>query len=51
MGGTHIQRTVTQCHVDQANKVVTAPAYMCDAPLSQIAMGIDAAVEALLKLA
>jgi enhancing lycopene biosynthesis protein 2 len=51
MGGTHIQRTVTQCHVDQANKVVTAPAYMCDAPLSQIAMGIDAAVEALLRLA
>ena len=51
MGGHHANRNVTECHVDDENKVVTAPAYMLDAPLSQIAQGIDAAITEVLRMA
>ncbi len=51
MGGHHASHTVTECHVDAANKVVTAPAYMLEAPLHQIAAGIQAAVTETLRLA
>jgi len=51
MGGTHANHSVTECHIDRPNKVVTAPAYMLDAPLHEIAQGIDAAVTEVLRLA
>lgn len=51
MGGSHAARSVTECHVDEANKVVTAPAYMLEAPLHEIATGIQAAVTETLRLA
>ena len=51
MGGTHANRAVTECHIDNTNKVVTAPAYMLEAPLHEIAQGIDAAVTEVLRLA
>ena len=51
MGGSHVNKAVTECHVDAANKVVTTPAYMCDAPIDKIATGIQAAVSAVLSLA
>ncbi len=51
MGGTHAPHAVTECHVDAENKVVTAPAYMLDAPLHEIATGIQAAVTETLRLA
>ena len=51
MGATHHDRPVTDCLVDPANKLITAPAYMCDAPLADIAKGIAAAVRATLALA
>ena len=51
MGGSHAPQTVTECHIDTANKVVTAPAYMLDAPINQISVGIQAAVTAVLDLA
>ncbi len=51
MGGSHAPQTVTECHVDAANKVVTAPAYMLEAPIDQVAVGIQAAVTEVLRLA
>jgi enhancing lycopene biosynthesis protein 2 len=50
MGATHHIRPVTDCLVDPANKLVTAPAYMIDASLADIAKGIAAAVRATLAL-
>jgi len=51
MGGTHATHSVTECHIDSTNNVVTAPAYMLEAPLDQIALGIEAAVNAVIRLA
>lgn len=51
MGGTHAPQAVTECHVDAANKVVTAPAYMLEAPIDKVAVGIQAAVTEVLRLA
>lgn len=50
LGAVHHARPVTDCLVDPANKLVTAPAYMLDAPLCDIAAGIAAAVRATLAL-
>ncbi len=50
MGAEHHPRPVTDCLVDPANKLVTAPAYMLDAPLRDVAKGIAAAVRATLAL-
>ena len=51
MGGHHSIHEVTECHIDRTNKVVTAPAYMLDAPIDQVAIGIQRAVSAVLELA
>lgn len=52
MGGANHACPVDRIHVDRANKLVTAPAYMYgDARISGVAAGIDAAVTALLELA
>lgn len=51
LGAHHEVCPVTSFHVDADNKVVTAPAYMLDAPLHEIAQGIDGAVRATLDLA
>ncbi len=51
MGATHRERPASDCLVDPANKLVTAPAYMLDAPLHEVAAGISAAVRATLALA
>ena len=50
MGGTHADRAVTQCHIDADNKVVTAPAYMVETSIDQVALGIEAAVSAVIGL-
>lgn len=51
MGGRHAPCPVTEANVDHENKLVTAPAYMLDAPISQVADGIERAVHAFLELA
>lgn len=51
MGGSHENQRVSECHVDSTNKVVTAPAYMIDTGIAEVAEGIEAAVQAMLKLA
>jgi enhancing lycopene biosynthesis protein 2 len=51
MGGEHTACPVTSFHVDQARKLVTAPAYMYDARIAEVFEGIRKAVQATLELA
>lgn len=51
MGGIHENKLVSECCVDSANKIVTAPAYMVDTGIADVAKGIEAAVHELLALA
>jgi len=51
MGGKHVVCDVKDTVVDSENRLVTAPAYMCDAQLCDIATGIDKAVQDTLSMA
>ena len=51
MGGIHANRNVDECHVDATNKVVTAPAYMMEAGIAQVAQGIEVAIHTLVDMA
>ena len=51
MGGTHANHPVEECHIDQDNKGITAPAYMVDTGIDQVARGIEAAVDAVVSMA
>ena len=44
MGGRHVEAAVTETVVDTENMLVTSPAYMCEAPLHEIAVCIEKAV-------
>lgn len=50
MGATHQNRAVTEACIDEGAKVVTAPAYMYEAPVHAVFDGIGAMVEATLRL-
>jgi enhancing lycopene biosynthesis protein 2 len=51
MGGVHIACTVDNIHIDQANKLITTPAYMLGPDIKDVAKGIEKLVDELLKLA
>ncbi|XP_008143884.2 glutamine amidotransferase-like class 1 domain-containing protein 3, mitochondrial isoform X2 [Eptesicus fuscus] len=51
MGAKHCVKGVTEAHVDQKNKVVTTPAFMCETALHHIHDGIGAMVTKVLELA
>ncbi|OWF41050.1 ES1 protein homolog, mitochondrial-like [Mizuhopecten yessoensis] len=51
MGSKHIKKNVTDVHVDEKNRIVTTPAYMCETGLHQIFDGIGKMVENVLSLA
>ncbi len=51
MGGQHKNCGVDQIIVDQANKVVTTPAYMLAGSISEAAAGINQLVDEVVKLA
>uniref|UniRef100_A0A4W2F2W0 DJ-1/PfpI domain-containing protein n=1 Tax=Bos indicus x Bos taurus TaxID=30522 RepID=A0A4W2F2W0_BOBOX len=51
LGAKHCVMGVTEAHVDQKNKVVTTPAFMCDTALHHIHDGIGAMVRKVLELA
>jgi len=52
MGATHAELPVTEAHIDQKNRLVTAPAYMYgDAPIHEVHAGIGKMVSATLELA
>lgn len=51
LGATHVDKAVTEVHVDTARKIVTTPAYMYgEARISEVAEGLDALVRAVLEL-
>ena len=49
-GAKHQHCTVSECVVDSDHKIVTTPAYMLATRISEVATGIDAAVQAFSKL-
>lgn len=51
MGSTNVAREVTQEFVDTTNKIVTTPAYMCDAKPHEVYEGIGRMVERVVQLA
>ncbi|XP_029937523.1 glutamine amidotransferase-like class 1 domain-containing protein 3A, mitochondrial [Myripristis murdjan] len=51
LGCKHVNKSVSESHVDEKNKVVTTCAFMCNAPLHEIFDGIGAMVQDVLKLA
>lgn len=50
-GATTTYKSVKEIHVDQANKIITAPCYMMDATISEVWKNIHQAVSELKKLA
>ena len=50
LGGAHENCGVTELHVDIENKIASAPAYMYDANIKDVAQGIERAVSATLEL-
>jgi enhancing lycopene biosynthesis protein 2 len=48
MGAIHMNTNPDQVHVDHARKIVSTAAYMCDAPLAQIADSIHQLVSEIL---
>ncbi|TVQ59892.1 MAG: isoprenoid biosynthesis protein ElbB [Phycisphaerales bacterium] len=51
MGATHIPKGVLEAHIDTENKLVTTPAYMCDAKVHEVYEGIGKMVEATMQMA
>ncbi|KAJ0070107.1 hypothetical protein NL108_002425 [Boleophthalmus pectinirostris] len=51
LGCTHVNKSVSESHVDEKNKVVTTCAFMCDAPIHEVFDGIGSMVKDVLKLA
>lgn len=51
VGGKHVDKPVNECHVDMAKKVVTAPAYMYETDIVEIAEGIEKAIAEFARLA
>jgi enhancing lycopene biosynthesis protein 2 len=50
-GASHQECEVDGAVVDRANRVVTTPAYMCDASIAEVAKGVDRCVREVLALA
>ncbi len=51
MGAVHVKCPVKEFRVDEANRVVTTPAYMYEARIAEVAVGIEKLVGEVLRLA
>lgn len=51
LGQTHVECSAASCVVDEKNRVVTSPAYMLASGIGELWQGIQATVNALVKLA
>lgn len=49
-GATHVNRNVDQIHVDEANRLVTTPAYMLGPGIKDVAVGIEKLVLRILEM-
>jgi len=50
MGAKHINHTVNEVQIDETNRIVTTPAFMCETAIHEVHDGVGAMVEAVLKL-
>ena len=50
MGAKHVEAPVTGIAIDKANAIVSTPAYMCDASIGQVWVGIKQAIDAILTM-
>lgn len=50
LGGTHVEAKANSIIFDEENNIVSTPAYMLEAPLYQIAEGIDKCVSKVVEL-
>lgn len=50
LGCKHVNRNVTEAHVDKKNKLVTTSAFMCNAKIHEVYDGIGVMVTEVLKL-
>lgn len=50
LGATHVKKEPHEAHVDADNKIVTAPAYMCNTGVHHIFDGIGEMISGVLKL-
>jgi len=48
-GAVHVEKNVTECHVDKAMKVITTPAFMCETAVHEVSDGIGVLVTAMLE--
>lgn len=51
LGGSHVNRAVNDIHIDPEHNVVSAPAYMYDASIGEVAEGIQKLVSEVLRRA
>ncbi|XP_008280151.1 ES1 protein homolog, mitochondrial [Stegastes partitus] len=51
LGCKHVNKSISESHVDEKNKLVTTCAYMCDAPIHEVFDGIGSMVQDVLKRA
>jgi enhancing lycopene biosynthesis protein 2 len=49
MGARHVDCPVDEFRVDEANRVITTPAYMLAGGIAEAARGIDATIAELLR--
>ncbi|KAM9341794.1 glutamine amidotransferase-like class 1 domain-containing protein 3, mitochondrial [Pholidichthys leucotaenia] len=50
LGCKHVSKSVSECHVDEKNKLVTTCAFMSNAPIHEIFDGIGSMVQGVLKM-
>lgn len=51
MGARNVGKSVLEAHTDAANRIVTTPAYMCDAKPHEVFDGIGEMIAGLMKMA
>ena len=51
LGCKHVNKHVTEVHVDVKNKLVTTSAFMCNAPIHEIYDGIGKMIKEVIRLA
>merc|ERR1712018_230242 len=51
LGATHVKKEPEEAHIDTANNIVTAPAYMCETGVHHIFDGIGKMIDGVLSLA
>jgi len=50
MGAKHVNKDVDEVHIDEKNKIVTSPAFMCETKIHHIHDGIGKMIHAVLSL-